>query len=136
MLVNPYLLFNGQCEAAFTLYAKILGGVIEAMMSHEGTPAAEGVPAEWRNKILHARMRIGDWVLMASDAPPAHYEKPQGFSVSVTVQQPAEAERVFHALVENGAVKMPIGETFWAVRFGMLVDQFGIPWIINCPRPE
>ncbi len=73
---------------------------------------------------------------MGSDCPPAYQEKPQGFSVSIHVQQPAEAERVFHALAENGTVKMPIGETFWAVRFGMLVDQFGIPWMINCPRPE
>lgn len=136
MRVNPYLMFNGQCEAAFTFYAKVLGGTIKAMMPHEGTPAAEGVPAEWRHKILHACLCLGDGALMGSDSPPAYQEKPQGYSVAIHVTQPAEAERVFHALAENGTVKMPIGETFFAVRFGMLVDQFGIPWMINCPRPE
>jgi PhnB protein len=130
--VNPYLLFTGQCEAAFSFYAKCLGGKIEAMIPHEGTPAAEDVPPEWRKKILHASLSLGDSILMASDAPPSYHEKPQGFSVSLRVKQPAEAERVFHALAENGTVRMPIQETFWAVRFGMLVDQFGIPWMINC----
>jgi PhnB protein len=135
MQVNPYLLFPGQCEAAFRFYAKCLGGEIKAMLSHEGTPAADQVPAEWRKKILHACLDLGDGVLMGSDCPPSRQEKPQGFSVSLQVQQPAEAERVFHALAENGTVRMPIAETFWAVRFGMLVDQFGIPWMVNCPRP-
>ena len=133
MQVNTYLLFAGQCEAAFTFYAKCLGGKIEEMLPHEGTPAADGMPPEWRKKILHARMRLGDGILMGSDAPPAQQEKPQGFSVSLLVKQPAEAERIFHALAENGTVGMPIEETFWAARFGMFVDQFGIPWMINCP---
>jgi PhnB protein len=136
MQVNPYLLFNGQCETAFKFYAKVLGGEIKAMLTHEGTPAADSVPPEWRKKILHACLSLGDGVLMASDCPPALQEKPQGFSVSLQVKHPAEAERVFHALAENGTVRMPIAETFWAVRFGMLVDQFGIPWMINCPRPQ
>jgi PhnB protein len=135
MQANPYLLFNGQCEAAFKFYAACLGGKIEAMMPHEGTPAAEQVPAEWLKKILHARLSLGDTVLMASDAPPGRYKKPEGFSVSLQVKKPAEAERIFHALAENGTVQMPIQETFWAARFGMLVDQFGIPWMINCDRP-
>lgn len=136
MQANPYLLFDGQCEAAFAFYAKCLGGKIEAMLPHEGSPAACNVPAEWRKKILHARLNLGDGVLMGCDAPPSHQQKPQGFSVSIQMQQPAEAERIFHALAENGTVRMPIQETFWATRFGMLVDQFGIPWMINCPRPE
>ncbi len=72
---------------------------------------------------------------MGSDAPPTYQEKPQGFSLSIQVKDPAEAERCFHALAENGTVRMPIQETFWALRFGMLVDSFGIPWMINCPRP-
>jgi PhnB protein len=92
------------------------------------------VPAEWRSKILHARLVVGDQVLMGSDAPPDRQQKPQGFSLSISINDPAEAERVFHALVENGTVTMPFGETFWAVRFGMLVDRFGIPWMINCEK--
>ena len=135
MRVNPYLFFNGQCEAAFKFYARCLGAKIEAMMPHEGTPAASQVPSEWAKKILHARLSLGDTVLMASDAPPGHYEKPQGFSVSLLVDTPQEAERVFNALADNGTINMPIGETFWALRFGMLVDQFGIAWMINCEKP-
>jgi PhnB protein len=134
MQLNPYLTFNGNCEAAFRFYEKCLGGKIEAMMPHEGTPAEGHVPAEWRKKIMHARMTIGDEVLMASDAPPGHYEPMKGFSVSLQISEPTEAERVFHALAENGTVQMPIQETFWAQRFGMLVDRFGTPWMINCDK--
>jgi PhnB protein len=134
MQLNPYLTFNGQCEAAFKFYERCLGGKIVAMMPHEGTPAAEHVPAEWRNKILHARLTVGDQVVMGSDAPPGRYEEPKGFSVSVQIKDPAEAERIFHALAENGKVQMPIQQTFWAARFGMLKDQFGIPWMINCEQ--
>jgi len=134
MQVNPYLFFNGQCEAAFKFYEKLLGGKILAMMPHEGTPAANSVPAEWRSKIIHARMVAGDQILMGSDAPPDHHQKPQGFSVNIGVNNPTEAERIFHALVEGGTATMPIGETFWATRFGMLVDRFGIPWMVNCEK--
>jgi PhnB protein len=134
MQLNPYLLFNGQCEAAFKFYEKTLGGKMVEMMTHEGSPAAGQVPSEWRNMILHARLVVGDQVLMASDAPPERYQKPQGFSVSIGIKAPAEAERIFHALAEKGTVQMPIQETFWAARFGMLVDQFGTPWMINCEK--
>jgi PhnB protein len=84
--------------------------------------------------IIHARMTIGDQVLMASDAPPGRYEKQGGFSINIGVTDPAEAERIYRALVENGTEIMPIAETFWAVRFGMLVDRFGIPWMVNCEK--
>jgi PhnB protein len=134
MQLNPYLTFGGQCEAAFRFYEKVLGGKIEAMMPHEGTPAAEHVPPEWRSKIMHARLTVGDKVLMGSDAPPAHHEPMKGFSVTLGVEDPADAERIFHALAENGTVRMPIQQTFWAARFGMLVDRFGTPWMINCER--
>jgi len=132
MELTSYLNFNGQCEAAFKFYEKALGGKIEAMIAHEGTPAADHVPADWRKKILHARLVVGDQALMASDVPPDHYKKPQGFSVSIDVKTPAEAERVFRALEEGGAVTMQLQQTFWAARFGMVVDRFGTPWMINC----
>jgi PhnB protein len=132
--LNPYLTFKGQCEAAFKFYEKCLGGKIVAMLTHAGTPAEQHVPPEWRNKILHAYMIVGDQVLMGSDAPPDHYQEPKGFSVALQIKDPADAERLFHALVENGTVQMPIQETFWSVRFGMLVDQFGVPWMINCEQ--
>ena len=134
MKLNSYLTFNGQCEAAFKFYEQCLGGKIVAMVTHVGTPAEEQVPAEWRNKILHARLIVGDEVLMGSDAPPDHYEESKGFSVTIGVDDPKDAERIFDALAKNGTVKMPIQKTFWAVRFGMLVDQFGIPWMVNCEQ--
>ena len=86
MELNPYLTFNGQCEAAFKFYEKCLGGKIEAMLTHEGTPMADQVPAEWRKKILHARLTVGDEVLMGSDAPPERYKQPQGISVSLNTK--------------------------------------------------
>jgi PhnB protein len=132
MQLNPYLLFNGNCEEAFRFYEKSLGGKIEAMMTHAGTPAEQQVPPEWTKKILHARLTIGGEVLMASDCPPDRYEAPKGFSVSLMVANPSEAERIFKALSENGKITMPMEQTFWAARFGMLIDRFGIPWMINC----
>ena len=132
MQVNPYLFYNGNCEAAFKHYAKVLGGEIEAMMPHEGTPAADHVPAEWQKKIMHAKMTIDGEVLMGSDAPPDHFKAPQGFSVSLQISDPAEAERKFAGLAEGGVITMPMEQTFWARRFGMCVDQFGIPWMVNC----
>jgi len=135
MQMNPYLTFDGQCEAAFKFYAKVLNGEIVAMIPYEGTPAAEQMPAELRSKIVHARLFAGDKVLMGGDAPPNCYEAMKGFSVTLGIDDPAEAERVFAALAESGTVRMPIGETFWAVRFGMVTDRFGIPWMINCGKP-
>ena len=134
MQLNPYLIFNGQCEAAFKFYAQCLGGKIEMMLTHGDSPIAQQVPSEWRNRIMHARLVVGDKVLMGSDAPPEHYQGTKGFSVSLGIDDPAEAERIFHALAENGTVQMPLQQTFWAFRFGMLVDRFGIPWMVNCEQ--
>jgi PhnB protein len=132
MYMNPYLTFSGNCEAAFMFYAKVLGGKIVAMMTHAGTPMETHVSPEWRGKIMHARLLVGDEILMGSDAPPDRYEAMKGFSVTLGISDPHEAERVFQALAENGTVRMPIQKTFWATRFGMLIDEFGTPWMINC----
>ena len=132
MQLNPYLTFNGQCEAAFKFYEQCLGGKIVMMMPHGESPMAEQTADEWRNKILHAQLVIGDIVLMGSDSPPDYFEKPQGFSVNLQFEDVAEAERVFQALAEGGTVRMPLQETFWAKRFGMFVDRFGTPWMVNC----
>jgi PhnB protein len=134
MQLNPYLTFNGQCEAAFKFYEKVLGGKIEAMMTYGGSPMAEQTQPEWRNKIMHARMTVGDKMLMASDAPLDRYEAMKGIMVMLGIADPGEAERIFHALSANGTVQMPLQETFWALRFGMLVDQFGTPWMVNCEK--
>ena len=134
MELSPYLNFGGQCEAAFKFYERCLGGKIEAMITYAGTPAEEHAPPELRNKILHARLIVGGNALMGSDAPPDRYEASKSFSVSLQIDDPADAERIFHSLAENGIVQMPIQQTFWADRFGMLVDQFGVPWMVNCGK--
>ena len=137
MQLNAYLYFNGQCEAAFQFYEQLLGGKIEAMIPHAGTPAEQHTPPEWRDKIMHARLTVGTNVLMGSDAPPGHYhEASKGYSVSSGLDDPQEAERIFQALAEGGTVRMPLQTTFWAARFGMLADRFGIPWMINCEEPR
>ena len=128
----PYVFFDGNCREAFEFYARHLGGKIEAMLTHEGAPAGCQVPPDFSGKIMHGLIRVGDGALMASDCPSDMYCRPQGFSVNFQTTTPEEAERAFAALAEQGEVKMPIGPTFWATRFGMCVDRFGIPWMINC----
>jgi PhnB protein len=134
MQLNPYLLFDGQCEAAFKFYERCLGGNLAALMTYGEAPMASQMPSEAHGKIMHARLVVGDTVLMGSDAPQGHYKEPQGISVTLGVDEPGEAERIFNALAAGGSVGMPLQETFWALRFGMLVDRFGIPWMINCER--
>jgi PhnB protein len=136
MKLNPYLMFDGRCEEAFTTYQKILGGEIVAMIPHEGTTAGEHVPPGWRKKIIHARLVANGMVLMGSDAPPDHQEPMKGFSVALNVKEPAEAERIFNALADQGTVRAPLSETFFAVKFGMMVDRFGTPWMINCEKAQ
>ena len=135
MRLSPILNFNGDCEAALKFYAKCLGGKIVTMMTWGESPMAKNVSPKFRKKIIHATFALGDQTLGAGDAPPNMYQKPQGYSVALDIAKPAEAERVFKLLSKNGTVKMPIEETFWAKRFGMCVDQFGTPWLINCGKP-
>ncbi len=134
MQINVYLMFNGNCEVAFKFYERCLGGKITMMLNHGAAPSAENIPANWHDKIMHARLEIGDRVVMGSDSPPEYFEETKGFYVQLEIGDPAEAERIFHALAENGKVRMPFAQTFWALRFGMLVDQFGIPWMVNCEK--
>ena len=136
MHLNAYLTFEGQCEEAFRLYEAVLGGKISYLMRFEEAPDGYEAPDGWGQKVMHTCLTVGTTYLMGSDYPPGHSEKPQGFTISVQVDEPAEAERVFNALAEGGTVSEPLGETFWALKFGMLVDRFGIPWMVNCSRPE
>jgi PhnB protein len=132
MQFNVYLYFNGQCEEAFKFYEKILGGKIEMMMPHEGSPAEKEVPSEWQKKILHARMTIGQSVLMASDAPPGRGSSQSGFSINIALKDVEQGKKYFDALSAGGNTIMPFGPTFWAKGFGMCQDRFGVPWMINC----
>jgi PhnB protein len=132
MQLNPYLFFNDECKAAFKFYEQCLGGKIDSMMTYGESPMAAQTPPEKLDKIMHVSLIVGDTVLMGSDAPPDSFEKPQGFSVSLVFDDVAEAERIFQAFAENGTIKMPLQEAFWAARFGVVVDRFGTPWMINC----
>ena len=132
MQFNPHLAFDGNCEEAFHFYVSCFDGEIVTMMPFEGTPAETQVPPEWRKKILHASLLLGEQWLMGGDAPPDRYRQPQGFAIGIHTQDPAEAEKIFKALSDGGNVMMPLQSTFWAVSFGMLTDRFGIPWMVNC----
>lgn len=136
MKLSTYLMFEGNCREAFTHYEKVLGGKMLAMMDHKGTPAEEHVALEWRDKILHACLEIDGQMLMASDAPPDRSDGPmRSVSVSVGVKTPEEAERIFAGLAEGAKITMPMAETFWSPRFGMLIDRFGTNWMIGAEMP-
>jgi len=135
MQLHPHLAFNGQCEAAFHFYEKCLGGKVIVMMTYGDTPIEEETPPDWRKKIIHATLALGDQRFSGADVTAEHYQKPQGFSVLLNLSDAAEADRIFTALADGGTVQMPLQETFWALRFGMLVDQFDIPWLVNCEKP-
>ena len=130
--LNPYLSFKGDCEAAFTLYERCLGGKIRSIFRYAGSPMSGQVPAGWQDKVMHGSVTIGEQMLMGGDVAPEQYEAPRGFSLSIAISNVSEAERIFHELAENGRVTVPFEQTFWAVRFGTVVDRFGIPWMINC----
>lgn len=132
MQLNPYLTFNGDCEQALKFYEQTLGAKIEFLTRFAGSPAAEYGPPEWGEKVLHATIKIDENVLMVSDAPPGHYQKPQGLSISISLKDRAKGESIFNALAEGGTTMMPFSKTFWASGFGMCVDRFGIPWMVNC----
>ncbi|HEX6938141.1 MAG TPA: VOC family protein [Longimicrobiales bacterium] len=126
----PYLGFDGQCAEAFRFYHAVLGGEL-TILTHGESPLADEVPAEWRDRVMNATLVAEGAVLMGGDAPPGEGATPQGFCVAIQVDEPAEAERIFHALLDGGRVTMPLQTTFWAERFGMLVDRYGTPWIVN-----
>lgn len=135
MKLNPHLNFNGDCAAAYQFYEKHLGAKTLFSITYGDSPMAGEFPAEYAGKIMHATIQIGDVTVLGSDSPPGYYQKPEGFCVSLSFDDVAEAERVFEALSENGKVNMPLQQTFWAKKFGMLIDQFGIPWMVNYSEP-
>jgi PhnB protein len=133
-IVEPYLMFNGNCEQALDFYRKALGAEVDMMMRFKESPEPPPpgtVPAGYENKIMHASFRIGKTTIMASDG--CHTEKPkfEGFSLALAVPTESEADRAFAALADGGQVRMPLSKTFWSPRFGMLTDRFGVGWMIN-----
>jgi PhnB protein len=138
MKITTYLTFDGNARDAFTFYQQALGGTLE-MMTFAQAPDAEQFPVEYRERIMHACLNLGDGALMASDTLPGTcgggpYEGIKGCSVSLHPTSVSESERLFAALAEGGTVVMPLEKTFWAERFGMLTDRFGVSWMVNCEQ--
>jgi PhnB protein len=133
--MHPYLAFDGNCREAFEFYEACLNGKIVMIMTNGESPMAAQTPPEQHGRIMHAALAWGDHTLAGADAPSGHYQKPQGFSIALNPKEIPEAEWIFSALSEGGTVQMPLQPTFWAQRFGMLTDRFGIPWMVNCGQP-
>lgn len=139
MQIDPYLFFEGNCEEAIEFYRKALGAEVEMMMRYEESPEPppeDMVAPGSEKKILHASLRIGGALLMASDGGCGGKPNFGGFSVSLTVPDAETADRYFAAMAEGGEVMMPLGETFWSPRFGMLTDKFGVGWMIGLAGKE
>ena len=132
MKFTPYLSFNGQCEEAFKFYESCFHGTIAFMMKYGDSPMAAQTPEELKNRVMHVTLHVGPLMLQGADAPPQFFSKPQGFSISVELDDVAEAERIYAELSKGGDVKMALQQTFWALRFAMVIDRFGQPWMINC----
>jgi PhnB protein len=135
MKIIPYLSYSGNCAEAFKFYETAAGGKIEMIMTYGQAPPGSPVPPNMSDKVMHASMTIGDAAIMGSDAPVQFASTPAGFSVSINLDNPEEADRLYAALSEGGTIKLPITETFWAQRFAMFIDKFSIPWMINCAKP-
>lgn len=140
MKLSTYLTFDGQAREAFTFYQQVLGGTLE-MMTFAQAPEAEQFPAEHRERIMHVCLTLDGYRLMASDTIPGmdcgsgSYEGIKGCSISLHPESVAEGEHLFAGLSAGGQVVMPMEKTFWAERFGMFTDRFGVSWMVNCEHP-
>ncbi|MBA4143067.1 MAG: VOC family protein [Nitrosospira sp.] len=133
MQVQPYLFYDGRCEEAVEFYRGALGAEVTMLMRFRDSPeSAHGckIPSGSEDKIMHSSFRVGDTTVMASDGMCSGQPSFQGFSLSLTVVDVAEADRLFAALADGGQVQMPLAETFWSPRFGMVADRFGVSWMI------
>lgn len=130
--IHAHLNFPGNCREAFAYYADLFGGEIVTMTPFSDTPARDHVPPEWKDKIWQATLRLETSEIMATDSPPHMYNQPQGFGITIHVDDPAKAEAVFHSLADGGSISVPLQQNFWAQKFGIVTDRFGTPWIVNC----
>jgi PhnB protein len=138
MKVTPHVSigFDGRCEEAFRFYERCLNGTLAFILRWGNSPAAADAPPGWDAKIYHATLEVGDTVINGGDVHPDRYQRPGGFEFVLPMADELDAERVFEALSDGGQIAMPLQETFWARRFGVLVDRFGIRWCVNCERAE
>src|SRR5262245_3197097 len=135
MHIEPYLFFEGRCEEAVEFYLRALGAEVMMLMRYKDSPEPPPgkLPPGWENKVMHASLRIGETTVMASDGFAQGRPRFQGFSLSITVPDEARADKLFGALADGGQVQMPLTKTFWAPRFGMVTDRFGVGWMIGVP---
>jgi PhnB protein len=130
MQAQPYLFFDGRCEEAIAFYRRTLGAEVTMLMHYKDSPDPAMVTPETRDKVMHASLQIGDSTLLASDGRCQGQPSFQGFALSLTVADDAEAERLFGAMADGGQIQMPLTTTFFASRFGMVADRFGVSWMI------
>jgi PhnB protein len=135
MQVQPYLFFDGRCEEALDFYAKTLGAKIGMLMRFSDSPEPGMIPPGQERKIMHGTLQIGQSVLMVSDGRCGSAPKFEGISMSLTVADASEADRVFAGLSDGGKVQMPLTKTFFSDRFGMVADRFGVSWMILVEQP-
>jgi PhnB protein len=131
ILVQPYLFFGGRCEEALEFYRTAIGAEIERLVRFKESPEPQGLPDCFDDKIMHASVRIGKTTLMVSDGQCEGDQNFDGFSLSITVPDAVQAEKIFAALAENGVIVAPLEQTFWAPKFGMLQDRFGVSWMVS-----
>ena len=131
MKVEPYLFFEGRCEEALEFYRKVLGAEVTMLVRFKDSPDPDMCQTGTEDKVMHANLRIGDNTLMASDGRCEGQAAFQGFSLSLSLADEAEAERLFSALSDGGRVEMPLTKTFWSPLFGMVIDRFGVLWMVN-----
>lgn len=133
MNVSPYLYFEGRCDEAIAFYKKTLGIEVTALSRFKDAPKNDMCPVGGEDKVMHMTFRLGDLTVMASDGRCSGKPKFDGFSLSIAMNDTAKAEKAFAALGEGGQVVMPMASTFFAKKFGMLADQFGLMWLIFVP---
>jgi PhnB protein len=132
MRISIHLIFDGDCAAAFELYRNLFGGELTTLMKFGDSPLADTVEPRFRDRILHATLKLGDQELLGADVLPRDYLRPQGFSILLSQPTLADAKRVFDALADGGRVHLPFQKVFWAEGFGVVVDRFGVSWEVTC----
>jgi PhnB protein len=132
MSVSFHLDFNGQCEQAFEYYAEHLGGTIGTLLRFKDSPVSSSVAGDWQSKIVHANICIEGVELTGADLLPEQYLKPSGFTILLGVDTDDKVKSIFSKLALNGNTILSPQKTFWSTCYGIVVDQYGVPWKINC----
>jgi len=136
--ISPHLCFDGQCREAIELYQKVIGGTILTMLTYGESPMASSIDPQWHERIVHATLALDKLELTGVDMLPGSYDRPQGFFLTLNLDDVVRARELFMSLSQGGVIRVPFEKTFWSPGFGVLVDRFSIPWESNSgvERPE